>query len=130
MAELMAGPDVPSLSGLRVLVVEDDALLAMTTEDLLVMHGMEVVGPVPAVPQALELIARERPAAALLDVNLGPGGTSAPVAAALRAAGVPFLVVTGYEDLADAEPALRDAPRLAKPVPTDKLLAAMERIFV
>jgi DNA-binding response OmpR family regulator len=127
---MAAASDAPSLNGLRVLVVEDDALLAMTTEDLLLMHGMQVVGPVPAVGPALDLIARERPAAALLDVNLGASGTSAPVAAALRAMGVPFLVVTGYEDLADAEPALRDAPRLAKPVPIDALLAAMERIFV
>lgn len=124
----MPQTDAAPLAGLRVLVVEDDALLAMTTEDLLLMNGMEVLGPVPAAAPALELVAQERPQAALLDVNLGDG-TSAPVAERLRALGVPFLVVTGYEDLADAEPALRDAPRLAKPVAPSALLQAMATVF-
>ena len=82
------------LRGLRILVVEDEALIAMAYEDLLADLGWFLVGPAPSVAQALAILATDRPSAALLDVNLD-GEISAPVAARLHRSGIPFLVVTG-----------------------------------
>ena len=102
-------------SGLRVLVVEDELILAMELERLLAGLGHAVLGPVPTVGRALRLLAWQRPDAALLDVNLG-GESATPVAAALLERGVPFVLVTGYGGEQLKEAVLRDARRLGKPV--------------
>ena len=83
------------LAGARVLVAEDDFVIALELEALLREFGCEVLGPATMVGEALELLGRERPDAALLDVGLGDG-PAWPVAAALAAAGVPFALATGY----------------------------------
>ena len=59
-----------ALEGYSILVVEDEALLAIQTRNLLKAEGAEVIGPVPSVPAALAALAAKRPDAALLDVNL------------------------------------------------------------
>jgi len=102
-------------AGLRVLVVEDELVVAMELEALLTGLGHTVLGPVPTVERALALLARERPDLALLDVNLN-GQWVTPVAEALRAHGVPFVLVTGYGGKQLRETGLRDARRLGKPV--------------
>lgn len=84
-----------SLAGRRILVVEDEMLIAMMLEDLLIELGCEVVGPVSTVAGGLKLAAEERLDGAVLDVNLGQE-RAFPIADALRAAGVPFVFVTGY----------------------------------
>jgi DNA-binding NarL/FixJ family response regulator len=122
------GSDSRCLSGLRVLVVEDEPLVAMALDDLLAARGCAVIGPASSVAEALVLLERESPAAALLDVNLGDE-TSAEVARALAARGKPFLVVTGYEELAAVEPSLAHAPRLVKPAAPELLIATMKRLF-
>ncbi|MCR0983841.1 response regulator [Roseomonas populi] len=89
----MAGAD---LTGRRVIVVEDDYLIADEMRELLEDSGAEVVGPAPTVQDALNLLGR--PGAidgAVLDVNLR-GEPSYGVADALLARGVPFVFVTGY----------------------------------
>ena len=116
------------LRGLRILIVEDEALIAMAYEDLLADLGCEVVGPAPSVAQALAILATDRPSAALLDVNLD-GEISAPVAARLHRSGIPFLVVTGYEELAVGDAVLEAAPRLRKPVVPGVLIQAMQAVF-
>ncbi len=87
--------DSGPLAGRRVLVVEDEALVAMLIEDILLDAGAEVAGPAATEAEALTLLAATRPDTAVVDVNLG-GHTSEPVIAALAASGVPFLVATGY----------------------------------
>jgi len=83
------------MSALRVLLVEDEMLIAMDIEDMLVELGFDVVGPAPRLHTALKL-AREAPIdLAVLDVNLA-GERSFPVADVLRARGIPFLFATGY----------------------------------
>ena len=101
------------LWGLRVLVVEDEALVAMLVEDMLGDLGCRVLGPAGSVRQALELLDRETPQAAILDVNLG-GESVYPVADVLKAAGVPFVLATGYGEAGVAH-AYRQAPVLQKP---------------
>lgn len=83
------------LAGRRVLVVEDEALVAMLVEDILLDAGAEVVGPRGTAAEALALLSEGTPDAAVVDVNLGDH-TSEPVTKALAARGVPFLVATGY----------------------------------
>lgn len=104
----------PSLAGARILVVDDEPLVAMLVEDLLLELGCEVVGPASTVAGALALVAAGGLSGALLDVNLA-GELVYPVADALRAVGVPFAFVTGYGELGEAE-AFRDAPVLKKPL--------------
>jgi DNA-binding response OmpR family regulator len=83
------------LSGRRVLIVEDEAMIAMMIEDMLVDLGCEIVGPASQIAQALRVIESEEFDAAILDVNLN-GVQIFPVAEALRAKGVPFVFATGY----------------------------------
>src|SRR5919106_3323736 len=103
------------LAGLRILIVEDEFLLAMELETLLQQRGCMVLGPVASVGQALTMLDGEQPDIALLDVNL-KGERATPVAAALHARGVPFILITGYSVPQLSEPELRDAPRIDKPV--------------
>ncbi len=118
------GPSAPR----RILIVEDEYLvadyLALLLEDL----GYEPVGPVPTVPEALAAVAREKLDAALLDANLA-GKTSAPIAAALAARGIPFIVVTGYGNLNLGHPALQQAPRVNKPFTAADLAAMLAKIL-
>jgi CheY-like chemotaxis protein len=106
--------DGGELTGRRVLVVEDEFLVAMELEGVLLREGCEVLGA-STVPQALAALHDGRPEVVVLDVNLG-GTRATPVAAALRDRGVPFVLITGYSALQLSEPELRDARRLDKPV--------------
>jgi CheY-like chemotaxis protein len=83
-------------SGRRVLVVEDEMIVAWLLEDMLADLGCAVVGPAGSVNQALAMIDAEAIDVAVLDVNLD-GQTSYPVADALAARGVPFVFSTGYD---------------------------------
>jgi DNA-binding response OmpR family regulator len=80
---------------LRVLAVEDEALIAFELEDMLVELGHEVLGPAANVAAALRLLEGSAPDVAIVDANLG--GTSAlPIIEALKAADVPFALASGY----------------------------------
>jgi DNA-binding LytR/AlgR family response regulator len=103
------------LAGLRILIVEDEFLLAMELEMLLQQRGCMVLGPVSSVGQALAALDGEQPDVAFLDVNL-KGERATPIAAALQARRVPFVLITGYSALQLTEPELREAPRIDKPV--------------
>lgn len=104
------------LFGLRVLVVEDNYMVAQLISEILEDWGCVVVGPFPNAQSGAKAIESDRLDGAVLDANLGEGKTSAPVAAALLAASVPFLVATGYGALALAEEVLDRAPRITKPI--------------
>jgi DNA-binding response OmpR family regulator len=81
----------------RILVVEDEALIAMDLEWTLRQSGCEVVGPVATLGDAVRAVATEHPLdGAILDVNLGRERVF-PVADLLADRGVPFLFLTGYE---------------------------------
>ena len=80
----------------RVLVVEDDAMIALDIARELTDAGLEVVGPAISVAKALRLIGDYGCDAAVLDVNLGNNETSEPVARELRARSTPFVVLSGY----------------------------------
>jgi diguanylate cyclase (GGDEF)-like protein len=86
-------PKVPP--GLKVLVLEDDRMVALLLEDMLGEIGCSVVGPCERPVEALALIESQSPQVALLDVHLAPGTDGYAVADALAARHVPFAFVTG-----------------------------------
>ncbi len=83
------------LVGNRLLLVEDEALVAMALKDMLTELGFEVVGAFNKVTEALAVVTNQDVNAAVLDVNLG-GKLIYPVADSLVAKGVPFVFITGY----------------------------------
>ncbi len=111
---------------MRVLVVEDDGLVAMLLEDMLDELGCEVACSAATVADALRWLGEGgQPDAALLDVNIG-GETVWPVADALRARRTPFAFTSGYGQLSEAR--FRDAPLLSKPINGERLEEAL-RVF-
>ena len=99
----------------RILVVEDDYMIAQEVQQELEQAGAVVLGPVSSVGKALAILKSDRPIdAAVLDVNLG-GELSFPVAEALEASAVPFLFATGYNS-ADIPGEWRRATIVMKPL--------------
>jgi CheY-like chemotaxis protein len=103
------------LHGLRMLIVEDEAIVAMLVEDMLAEMGCEVVDVVASVNRGLEVLERTPQAidAAILDVNLG-GEKVFPIADRLARLGKPFIFATGY-GRAGLEGRFEDRMVLAKP---------------
>ena len=115
-----------ALTRRRVLVAEDNLFIALNLTRLLRTHGLEIVGPVATVKEALAVIsAHKRIDAAALDVNLR-GETAYRVADALRAKNVPTIFMTGYDDRA-IDPGYTNVPYLVKPVAVERLIQAIFR---
>ncbi|WP_237182512.1 response regulator [Roseomonas marmotae] len=114
------------LNGRRILIVEDEALIAMLVEDALLDAGADVLGPAATVEEALALFASGKPEAAVLDINLA-GQLSTPVADRLADSGVPFVVATGY-GAAGLPDRHRGVPVLAKPYDPRELVEALEKL--
>jgi CheY-like chemotaxis protein len=111
----------------RILVVEDQMLVALEIVTLLEDIGCEPVGPVGHVQTAMLAVTKERLDAALLDVDLA-GESVEPIADFLRRRGIPFVLVTGYAR--ERLPArLRDAPYVAKPFTFADVKAAVSALF-
>jgi len=101
-------------TGRRLLIVEDELLIALELQSIVEQLGGTVVGPAGSVEGALQLLSDATPDAALLDVNLRDGRVT-PVAQACWDRSVPFALVTGYGRLELEEPLLQSAPRVRKP---------------
>ncbi|HET7410780.1 MAG TPA: response regulator [Paracoccaceae bacterium] len=117
------GP-IDELRGRRILIVEDESLILLTIEDIIEELGCEVAGTAMRAEAAIAIVASRPVDAALLDVNLGVGQTSYPVAEALAARGIPFAFLTGYGSGA-VRPEYQDRPVLSKPVDQHALEAAL-----
>ncbi len=104
----------------RILIVEDEPLIAMMLEDFLDALDHQVAGIADSVATGLALVAGGGIDAAILDVNLRGGEQSWPIADALAAAGIPFVLATGGggESIADAH---RGRPVLSKPFTMDNV---------
>jgi CheY-like chemotaxis protein len=115
------------MSGRRVLVVEDESLVAMLLETMLEDMGCVPVGPAATIDEALKLVDSEMFDAALLDVNVA-GQPVFPVARALEARGIPLVFSTGYGEGGLPE-AWRGRPTVQKPfteaVIRDALMSAL-----
>jgi CheY-like chemotaxis protein len=114
------------LEGCKILVVEDEFLVAMLIQEILEEAGCVVAGPIPRVAQALEAAERDAYDAAVLDVNLA-GDRIDPVANALSRRNIPFVFVTGYS--AGALPTeYAHRPRLCKPFKMAELLGTLSNL--
>lgn len=113
-----------SLRGWRILVVEDEYLIADAVQIGLEAGGAVVVGPAPSVRKALRLLDGDAGIhCAVLDMNLGDEQVF-PVADVLQARGIPFLFTTGYD--ASAVPqAWRHIQRLEKPIEIGAITRAL-----
>jgi CheY-like chemotaxis protein len=110
----------------RILVVEDEILIALFISEVLETAGFEVVGPLPTVSKALaQLAIPDCCDAAVLDASLR-NESAVAVAKALVALGIPFVVATGYNQ-SQLPPELAAVPILAKPVNTEELIAYLRR---
>lgn len=104
-----------------VLVVEDDAVLAYAVAGNLRDVGFRVIGPAPDLAAANRLLADNKIDVACLDVRLGEGETSMPLAQSLAALGIPFMFLTAYP-VAYLPIDMRDRPKLDKPFEPEVLV--------
>jgi CheY-like chemotaxis protein len=109
----------------RILIVEDEPLIAMMLEDFLDALEREVAGTADNVADALALVEQGGIDGVILDVNLRGGEKSWPVADALAAAGIPFVLSTGASGDSIVE-AHRDRPTLSKPFTMDAVGKALD----
>lgn len=113
-------------AGLRVLIVEDEMMVALLAEALIDDLGHRPVGPAFRLEDALTLARHEALDAAMLDVNLGEA-KSFPVADVLRARGIPFFFATGY-GLDGIAPDYRSTHTIAKPYSTGDIRQALRLV--
>jgi len=113
------------LAGLKILVVEDEPLIAMQLEDVLTDFGCTVVGSAPTLEKGMQLVREETFDGAILDVTLGREKVF-PLADVLAEQSIPFVYVTGY-----GQSCLRDCDRgravLQKPYSMKNLVEIMGR---
>lgn len=117
-----------SLRKYKVLVVEDEPLVAMVIEDMLESLGCTVVGPVAQLAEALDLAQHNDCDCAILDVNVR-GGSITPVADAFIKKGVPILLASGYSESALPAHLARHA-RLTKPYTSEQLEDGIRCLFL
>ncbi|MET0240921.1 MAG: HWE histidine kinase domain-containing protein [Sphingobium sp.] len=117
--------ETPNHGDGRILIVDDELLIAMQMRDVLSASGWDVMGPATNLVEAMSLIEREgAPDAAVLDVNLD-GVSVTPLVELLDRAGVAVVLCTGYEDV--REPELAGHVIVRKPANSRQLLAGIDR---
>jgi len=121
-------PDPDSAPAARILIVEDEALVAMIMVDVVEETGCHVVGPAEGLGMAIEF-ARTEPKldGAILDLNLS-GNQAYPVAEILKQRGVPFVFVTGYGSN-ELAPPYDGHPSITKPFRVEELEDAVRRML-
>jgi DNA-binding response OmpR family regulator len=113
---------------LRILVVEDNLLIADMIVMALQLYGYDVIGPASNLKAGLALAQAEDIDGALLDVNLA-GELCFPIAVVLRSRQVPFMFLSGYDDPTIVPPHLRSIRRIGKPFHIADLAAAAAETF-
>ncbi|RVT93356.1 response regulator [Sphingomonas crocodyli] len=109
------------LKDLRILIVEDQPIIAFAVQEMLHELRAEIVGPVKTLAEAIDLVSTQHFDAALIDVWL-KGEASFPIGNLLASKGIPFMVMSGLAN--EGEPqSFQDAPRLLKPFTLDELKA-------
>ena len=118
--------DDPTHARKRVLLVEDDAVIAIDLSHVLEDAGYLVIGPASSVEEALGLLQEYPCHMGVLDIRLG-AQTSEPIACRLLEAGTPFMTLSGYSD--DQKPAVfANIPHLPKPFRNDALLGILDTL--
>ncbi len=116
------------LAGRRVLVVEDQFVIALDMEQMLRVLGADAIDLATSIPDAFAAIARTPPDLAILDLKLETE-TTVPIAEALQAHAIPLIFVSGYGDLNAVPPSLRGTPLLRKPVDRAALAGILNQLL-
>lgn len=124
---LLSGLAPTLLTGLRVLLVEDQSLIAMDVEEMLHELSCADVMTASRVSQALEMITTAAPNLAILDLNLGQE-TSEAVADELMRRSIPFMFATGYSDGTGVPVRFSGVPTVNKPMSRDSLSHALSLV--
>ena len=119
--------DMTQMEKWRVLIVEDEPLIALHLQAALEGAGHHVVGPAYGLGDGLELASDQQIDIALLDVSLGRE-LSVPIADHLLAKGIPFVFATGYSDRMSLPEHLKDVPKLTKPYQFEKVFQLLEEL--
>jgi DNA-binding response OmpR family regulator len=115
--------------GRKILIVEDEMIVAMELGMILEDEGYQVLGPVGSVGDALAIVGRVSLDGCILDLNLR-GENSAPVAQALKDHGVPFILSTAYRSgTLDQHPAFEAVINVGKPVAPKTLLEVLSTLL-
>jgi DNA-binding response OmpR family regulator len=114
------------LANKRILLVEDEVIIAMMLEDMITELGGIVVGPASTLDSGMALATNELVDGAILDVNLGAGNSYA-IADILAARNIPFLMATGYGHTTDN---VHSAPLLQKPYLINDIEQALRSILL
>ena len=127
LAETAAEVSLPgsSLDGCRVLLAEDEALIAFELQIVLLQAGCRVIGPVGTLAEGLSLAETTALDAAVLDVKLWDGDVF-PLADRLAQRGIPFVLMSGY-CASELPERFRERPLYPKPSPAAGLVAALNR---
>jgi DNA-binding response OmpR family regulator len=118
-----------NLTGLRILLIEDEPLLALWLEDILIELGAVVIGTAVTVAEAMAAIVNDPPEAVILDMNL-QGMSAVPVATFLEERSIKFIITTGGYVDPSRELEFAGAPMLAKPYSHDQLAKALIFLLV
>lgn len=113
---------------LRVLLVEDNYLVATALEQTLFDLGCQVVGPAPSLKRGLELAEQADLHGAILDINI-VGGSSAKIADVLLRRHLPFFFITGYASPQLLPESMRHVRKLTKPIDHKQLAQAVYSEF-
>jgi len=120
--------DVTDLQDVRVLIAEDNFVVADSLRALISAYRGNVACMVPTVRDALTALESHSIDLAILDISLRDGKVN-PLAEQLLAAGIPFFFLTGYGDSSSLPEHLRDVPRLSKPVDVDRLFETITAVL-
>ena len=120
--------EADELEGAKILLVEDEFLIAFDLQILLYRLGCDVLGPVGSVAEALVLLPHDRPDAAILDINLRYVLVT-PVIERMNVMALPFVLVTGRDTSNLKDPHLVATPALSKSVEEPALRRGLERLL-
>jgi DNA-binding NtrC family response regulator len=116
------------LKGSRILIVEDEFIIALEVQSCLEEAGATVVGPAFTVSKAIELASRENLSAAVLDLRLGRD-SAAPIAAVLAERHIPFVFYTGQPATDPVRRAWPQATTVSKPASDNQIVSALAEII-
>jgi DNA-binding response OmpR family regulator len=125
---MLRTPPADHLKGARILVVEDSLMLAEVICEYLTHHELVPIGPAASIESACQLAREARLDAAILDIKLA-SRFSFPVCSILAERSIPYLFLTGFDELSIIPSAFREVPLLCKPFREDEIHAALGKML-